>query len=199
MNSNSLDKYITPNMMNLTDTYAVKILICYFLRQINRPITPLQLTEIATDDGIVNYFVFTEALNQLLEAKTISLEEQHGEEYYVLSEMAKIGADDFKRFVPKSFRDKILSSGLRFFARLKNQNDVKVNISERERGFEVNAVCTDGGLTLMDLRLYAPDREQAELLADKIAMNPADFYGRVLDFALDNEEYNPEPKEVNGL
>ncbi len=196
---NSFDKYITPGMMDLTDTYAVKILICYFLRQINRPITPLQLTEIATDDGIVNYFVFTEAMNQLLEAKTIILEEQDGEEYYVLTDKAKNGAEDFKKFVPQSFRNKILSSGLKFFAKLKNRNDVKVSVSERERGFCVDAVCTDGGLTLMDLKLYAPDREQAELLSDKILMNPADFYAKVLDFALENEEYKPEPKEVSGL
>ena len=193
------DKYITPNMLNLTDTYAVKILICYFLRQINRPITPIQLTEIATDDGIVNYFVFTEAINQLLEAKTITLEEQDGEEVYVLSEIAKFGADDFKQMVPKSFRDKILSSGLKFFAKMKNQNDVKVSITEQERGFSVNAMCTDGGLTLMDLKLYAPDREQAQLLADKIMMNPSDFYSKVLDYAIENEEYEPEAKEVNDL
>ena len=190
------DKYITPNMLNLTDTYAVKILICYFLRQINRPITPLQLTEIATDDGIVNYFVFTEAINQLLDAKTITLEEQDGEEYYVLSELAKLGADDFKRIVPKSFRDKILGSGLRFFAKLKNEKDVKVSITEQERGYTVGIHCTDGPLMLMDLRLYAPDREQAELLRDQIIKNPADFYGRVLDFALENEDYKPELKEV---
>lgn len=190
------DKYITPNMMNLTDTYAVKILICYFLRQINRPITPMQLTEIATDDGIVNYFVFTEAINQLLDAKTITIDEQDGEEYYVLSDLAKIGADDFKRIVPKSFRDKILGSGLRFFAKLKNEKDVKVSISEQERGYTVGIHCTDGPLMLMDLRLYAPDREQAELLADQIIKNPADFYGRVLDFALNNEDYKPEITEV---
>lgn len=191
------DKYITPNMLNLTDAYAVKILICYFLRQINRPITPMQLTEIATDDGILNYFVFTEAMNQLLEAKTVTLEEQDGEEVYVLSELAKFGADDFKKIVPKSFRDRILASGLRFFAKLKNSNDVKVSVSEQNRGFQVGISCTDGGLTLMDLKLYAPDREQADLLAEKIMQNPADFYAKVLDFALENEEYRPDVKEIN--
>ena len=193
------DKYTTENMLNLTDTYAVKILICYFLRQINRPITPLQLTEIATDDGIINYFVFTEAMNQLLEAKTVTLESDGDEEFYVLSEIGKIGADDFKRIVPKVFRNKILSSGLKFFAKMKNRNDVRVSVTEQERGYSVNAVCTDGGLVLMDLKLYAPDREQAQLLADKIALNPTDFYSRVLDFAIENEEYNPEAKEVDDL
>ena len=51
------DKFI-PASLTLDDTYAIKILICYFMRQIDRPITHNQLAEIATADGSVNYFVF---------------------------------------------------------------------------------------------------------------------------------------------
>ena len=192
----NLEKYISSGMMNLTDTYAIKILVCYFLKQINRPITPEQLIEIATEDGLINYFIFTEAINQLLEAKTLILEERDGEQYYVLTEMARIGADDFKTMVPRAFRDKILTSGLKFFARLKNENDVKISYTEQQKGWSVNVLCTEGGLTLMDPKLYAPDREQAEILGEKIMLNPVDFYGKVLDYALENEEYNPEPIDV---
>lgn len=192
----NLEKYISSGMMNLTDTYAIKILVCYFLKQINRPITPEQLIEIATEDGLINYFIFTEAINQLLEAKTLILEERDGEQYYVLTEMARIGADDFKTMVPRAFRERILTSGLKFFARLKNENDVKISYTEQQKGWSVNVLCTEGGLTLMDLKLYAPDREQAEILGEKIMLNPVDFYGKVLDYALENEEYNPEPIDV---
>lgn len=192
----NLEKYISSGMMNLTDTYAIKILVCFFLKQINRPITPEQLIEIATEDGLINYFIFTEAINQLLEAKTLILEERDGEQYYVLTEMARIGADDFKTMVPRAFREKILTSGLKFFARLKNENDVKISYTEQQKGWSVNVLCTEGGLTLMDLKLYAPDREQAEILGEKIMLNPVDFYGKVLDYALENEEYNPEPIDV---
>lgn len=196
---NNFDRFTTPNMLSLNDSYAVKILICYFLRQINRPITPLQLTEIATADHTVNYFVFTEVIESMLNSGMLRLEESDGESYYVLSENARAGADDFKNYVPKIFRDKILSSGLKFFAKLKNDNDVKVSVSKQGRGFFVNCICTDGGAVLMDLKLYAPDMEQAKMLADKILMNPADFYGKVIDFAISNEEYSPEVKEVDEL
>lgn len=196
------DNLMSPNMLELNDTYAVKILICYFLHQINRPLTPDQLTEIATGDGIINYFIFTEAMNQLLEAGTVRLEQMDwgenadGEQVYVLSELAKAGADDFKRMVPTVLRDKILSSGLKFFAKLKNEHDVKTTVTETERGYSVGVHCTDGPFLLMDLKLYAPDREQAELLREKITENPADFYAKILDFALENKEYRPEPREV---
>lgn len=195
----NFDKYVTPNMLSLTDTYAVKILLCYFLRQINRPITPDQLTEIATADGVLNYFIYTEALNQMLEAGTITIEESDGEKYYHLSPMGRAGAEDFKKIVPKSFREKILSSGLKFFAKLKNDRDVKISITEQQKGYMVNCLCTDGNMVLMDMKLFAPDKEQATMLADKIMLNPSDFYGKVLDFAVNNEEYKPSPEEVDDL
>lgn len=195
----NFDKYVTPNMLNLTDTYAVKILICYFLRQINRPITPDQLTDIATNDGVLNYFVFMEAMNQMLESGTITIEESDGEQYYVLSPIGRAGADDFKKIVPRSFRERILSSGLKFFAKLKNDRDVKVSITEQNRGYTVNCLCTDVGMVLMDLKLFAPDKEQANMLADKIMLNPSDFYGKILDYAVTNEDYKPDPKEVDEL
>ena len=65
----NFEKFLTPNMLSLTDSYAVKILICYFLKEIDRPVTPEQLTEIALSDGILNYFYYTEAMNSMLEAK----------------------------------------------------------------------------------------------------------------------------------
>lgn len=193
------NRFTTSNMLNLTDTYAVKILICYFLRQINRPITPMQLTEIATADGTVNYFIYTEVIDQMLESGMIYLEETDGEQYYVLSDRARAGADDFKKYVPKLFRNKILSSGLKFFAKLKNDNDVKVSVTSQGKGYLVGCTCTDSGTVLMDLKLYAPDMEQANMLASKIMMNPSDFYGKVIDFAIDNEEYEPEVREVDDL
>ncbi len=196
----NFDRFITPNMLNLTDSYAVKILICYFLRQIDRPITPDQLTEIATVDGVINYFIYTEAIEQMLEAGTIITEtDDNGIEYYVLSKIGRAGADDFKKLVPKSFRDRILASGLKFFAKLNNEQNVKCDIAKTDSGYEVNCVCTDNNLLLMDLKLFAPDFEQATMLKEKIMLNPAEFYGKVLDFASDNTEYKPEPEEVEDI
>ncbi|MBR5120984.1 MAG: DUF4364 family protein, partial [Oscillospiraceae bacterium] len=111
-------------------------------------------------------------------------------------ETGRAGAEDFKKIVPKSFRDKILSSGLKFFAKLKNDNDVKVSVSEQGKGYSVNCICTDGGIKLMELKLYAPDEEQARMLADKILINPTDFYAKVIDFASNNQEYEPDTKEI---
>lgn len=192
------DKFI-PASLTLDDTYAIKILICYFMRQIDRPITHNQLAEIATADGSVNYFVFSGVLAGMIDSGMIIPKTIDSEEYYTLSENAYEGANDFKRMVPKSFRDRILTSGLKFFAKLKNDNDVKIDTVRMDRGYSVNCVCKEGELTLMELKLFAPDEEQAQMLADKIRDNPADFYAKVIDYALENEEYEPQPEEVTDI
>lgn len=192
----NFDKYITPNMLSLTDSYAVKILICYFLNQIDRPVTPDQLTEIATADNIINYFYYTEAIEAMLEAKTILKETIDGVEYFTLSELGRAGAESFKTIVPKSFRDKILSSGMKLFAKLRIEHDVKCDIEKLEKGFSVSCFCKDMDVILMDLKLFAPDFEQASLIKEKILLNPTEFYSNVLDYVLDNKEYIPDIAEI---
>lgn len=192
----SFDKYVTPNMLNLTDIYAVKVLICYFLNQINRPVSPRQLTEIATGDGIVNYFFFMEAISSMLETGMVTLEDLNGSPEYVLQEKGKRCAVEFKSIVPKSFRDRIMSAGMQFFARLKNESMVKVTISEHEHGCTLDCACMDANdVALMKLSLFAPDKEQAELMRDKLMLNPAAFYGKVVDFLLENEKQEFLPPE----
>ena len=65
------EAHISENMKNISDVYEVQILLAYFLGQINQLCTPNQLTEIATGEGVVNYFVYTEAVSRMLENGTL--------------------------------------------------------------------------------------------------------------------------------
>ena len=48
--------------------------------------------------------------------------------------------------------------------------------------------CPDQNGDLMDLKLFAPDMEQAQLIGDKIMLDPVGFYGRIIDLVLSNKE-----------
>ena len=182
---------ITPDILNPTDEYEVKILLAYFMHQIDRPLTPNQLTEIATGDGIVNYFLYSEAVNEMLKNGLIAIEEIEGINHYVLTERGKDGALSFKKYVSKSVRDRIYAAGLRFFSKLKNSRDVTFDITPLEKGYSVHCKCSDNGLLLMDMTLFAPDKEQADYIKSKIMINPTDFYCKVMDYIIENEEYIP--------
>ncbi len=191
----NLEDFISTNMKNISEVYMIQILLAYFLNQINQLCTPNQLTEIATGEGIVNYFDYTAAITAMLENKTIELKEIGGTEYYVLTEKGSSGAENFKKQVPKSLRDKIYAAGLRLFAKLKNERDIIFDITENSRGYNVHCKCCDGDLVLMDINLFAPDEEQANYIKSKIQMNPTDFYCKVVDYIIENEEYVPRLSE----
>ena len=158
------EAHISENMKNISDVYEVQILLAYFLGQINQLCTPNQLTEIATGEGVVNYFVYTEAVSRMLENGTLELAEIEGTNYYRLTEKGIEGAEKFKKLVPKSFRDKIYAAGLRLFVKLKNDRDVSFDIKPAKRGYNVHCRCCDDDMVLMDITLYAPDQEQANYI-----------------------------------
>ena len=185
------EEFISNDMKNVSEVYQVQILLAYFLNQINHLCTLNQLLEIATGDGIVNYFVYTEAVSSMLDNGVIEQVEIEGTTYYRLTEKGRVGSETFKKQVPKSFRDKIYASGLRLFARLKNERDVSFNVEKTDKGYMVNCKCMDNEIPLMDITLFAPDEEQANYIKAQIKMNPTDFYCNVLDFIISNKEYVP--------
>ena len=182
-------------MLVLNDVYEAKILLAYFLFQIDRPVTPMQMLEICEASGVMVYFLYTEAITKMEESGTVERVDIEGTECLVLSESAKEGAEDTKAIVPKSLRKKILATGLMFFARLKNERDVKIETTEHGKGYLVRCCCKEGSTTLMDLTLYAPDAEQAEFIKAKMNADPSALYSRVVDYVIDNQEYLPDVRE----
>ncbi len=195
MDTERSDLNVSPTGYYPVDVYEVKILLAYFLARINRPVTPAQLLQIATGDGIVDYFLYTESVSQMLDGGIISLTEQEGTEYYILTEQGRKGAESFKNIVIKSVRDRIYSAGLKLFARLKAEQDARFEITPGGAGYQVRCVCKDGDITLMDMTLFAPDKEQAEHIKARILMNPSEFYAKVIDYVVDNREYVPDISE----
>lgn len=193
------ENFISGEMRKLTDVYQVQILLAYFLNQINQKCTPNQLAEIATGEGVVNYFIYIEAVNQMLKNGTLEAVKADGGEYYALTPKGREGAEKFKKQVPKSIRDRIYASGLRLFARLKNERDVTFEITRLKKGYSVHCSCRDNEIVLMDITLFAPDEEQAEYIKTKIKMNPTDFYCKVVDYIIDNEEYAPDISEEENI
>ncbi|SDB51310.1 protein of unknown function [Ruminococcaceae bacterium FB2012] len=193
-NGNSY-KGISTDIYNPRDVYEVKILLAYFLNRIDRPVTPAQMLEIIRSDDCVSYFLYVEAVEQMKNNGTLALVEREGTEYYVLTDAGREGAESLKDLVSKSVRDRIYASGLKLFAKLRAEREMKFEITPQGTGYSVRCFLEEGSVTLLDLRLFAPDREQADFIKSKILMNPSEFYSRVLDYVIANEEYVPDLNE----
>lgn len=173
----------------IKDMPTLNILLCYLLNRIERPVETEQLYEIAMETGIINYFCYQESVNYLLKNELFAKEKNdNGKEYYIILPKGKICAEQLKSYAPKSCRDKIVTVALKYFARLKYEQEVKIEYIPAETGCYINIRCIDPKYDLMDMKLFAPDMEQAELVGNKIMLNPAGFYRKIIEMVLSNEE-----------
>ena len=173
----------------IKDVPTLNILLCYLLYKIDRPVNTDQLYDIAIGTGVINYFYYQDSIGYLLKNGLISkkTDEKNGE-CFVLCPKGKECAKQLKNYAPKSYRDKLVLAALRYFARIKYEKELKIEYEPVGNGYYVHVRCIDSSFDLMDMRLYAPDMTQAKLIGERILLNPAGFYGKVIEVALTNEE-----------
>ncbi|MCI6559798.1 MAG: DUF4364 family protein [Ruminococcus sp.] len=173
----------------IKDVPTLNILLCYLLYKIDREVEIEHLYEIAVSTGLVNYFYYQDSIDYLLKNDCIAIKKnKNDEDCYVLQPKGKDCAKELKKYAPKSYRDKLVLGALRYFARLKYEQEIKIEYIPVENGYYTHVRCLDLKCDLMDLKLYAPDLTQAKLLGERIMLNPAGFYGKIIELALSNEE-----------
>lgn len=173
----------------IKDVPTLNILLCYLLYKINKPIEVEHLYEIAVSTGLINFFYYQDSIDYLLNNECLSLEKNKSDiDCYVLQPKGRVCAKQLKTYAPKSYRDKLVLAAYRYFARLKYEQEIKIEYEPVGNGYYTHVRCLDLTCDLMDLKLYAPDLTQAKLLGEKIMLNPAGFYGKIVELALSNEE-----------
>ncbi len=172
----------------ITDLPMLNILICYLLYKIDKPVGTENLYDILISTECVNFFLYNDSIDYLLKNGHIKIEEKNGEKNYILLPKGKACARELKTYAPKAYRDRLVLAALRYFTRLKYEQEIKIDFETLENGCYVCVRCLDSYSDLMDLKLFAPDMTQAKLIADRIMLNPAGFYSKVVELALSNKE-----------
>ena len=168
----------------LNSVHSVKILLCYILEKLNRPVTEEQLRLISEDSGVINYFYYSDALAELIENGSVISDNGS----ISLTEKGRLGSEYFNRYIPLVFRKKLLKAAFGFFIREQNENVCSCDVSEITEGCMVSFALSDGGRELINMSFFAPDRSQGELIAERIKSNPPGAYKKILSFLLDNSE-----------
>lgn len=172
----------------IRDIPTINILLCYLIHKIGKPVEAEQLYEIAISTGVINYFSYLDSVDYLIKNKLLTLEKIDGTDHFVITPKGTACAKELKKYAPKSYRDQLVLAALRYFTRLKYEQELKVEYIPIENGYYTHIRCLDANNDLMDLKLFAPDLTQAKLIGEKIMLNPSGFYGKVIELALSNEE-----------
>lgn len=173
----------------LDDPSHICILICNILKRFDGRLPEQWLYDIMVKKCEINYFMYSEAIGFLQENRSIVLEKDNtGADVYFLTNKGYITADGLRSMVPKLFRDQVMLHALRYISHQRALRDLEITYEPEKSGCAVCLRCMDKTREMFFLRIQAPSRESAELLGERVLRNPAGFFGRILDLALNNEE-----------
>ena len=179
MLTDGFDEGVAPG--GLKDADDIKILICYLLKSVGRPLSFDNLNEILQHDGLCNYFGFASALHELLVSGHVDLLKDGGVEYYKATGLGEATAALFERRLPVTVREKAVNAAVRLLARIKRESENRVEIAQNTSGgFEVTCTVYDMGDTLMSVKLLVADRAQAESVKRQFQTNPEIVYKGML-------------------
>ena len=159
----------------------IRLLICYLLKTVGKPIEKSQLNDCLLDNGIANYFEINQAISELLSNATIDMQIIDNEECYVALERGREIADNLSSDLPKTVRERSLNSIIESMTLKKSQQDNKVEILPADdNGYFVKITMSDKDTVILNLELYAADFRSAQILKKNFLKDPVKFYSAVI-------------------
>ncbi len=166
----------------LYDDDKIKLILLYLLNELDGAYDFQTISEIIVWDSSINYFVFTDCFNQLLENGSIEkkLDSESGKELYYISQSGKISIEAVEDSLLKFIKERIMRSATRLLAFKKDGSNVSTSIQEKDDGYELCCAIKNKKFNLLELKLYFDNKEEAELLQLGFDQRAEHIYSSIL-------------------
>jgi len=168
-------------MQNDTTT-LYKLMILYFLNQVDYPLTNAQMSGFLLEREYTNYFTIQQVISDLLDAELIRSETIRNSSYFRITDEGKDTLNFFQDKISDAIKDDI-----RVFLR-ENQYELREEVStpadyyEQKKGeFIVRCRILEHDSTLLDLSLAVPSAEKAIHICDSWREKSQDIYAMLID------------------
>ena len=164
----------------LREQPEIKLLICYLLKALDKPLTRTQINEILQEYRIANYFEINGAISELVNGGQVASEIVDGDEVVSITSKSKIDVARIERSLPKSIREKAVKAALKILTRDRIKKESKVEIEKLEHGFHVTFTILDVETELLKITLYVADERQIEIVKENFFNNAVGIYSNII-------------------
>lgn len=165
-----------PSIM-LDDIFDIRVFVCYLLDSFGS-LTEKQINDISVLSDAVNYFELVEALSGMEEKELVSIEKNGNVKTYTLLPQGKIVLKEFLQHIPRSIQEKSTTAGEKVLEQAKLERSIKCHITKSSDGhynLTVKFLNEFGGPDLLEIKVFAPTREQAQEMQKRFLENPTDI------------------------
>ena len=171
----------------------IKIFICYLLNSVPRQLSAELVTGVMLSGAIANYYEIKSATEELIENKIVF---KNSDGTLSLSDNGKTIAKTLYSTLPSTVRTRAMNSAMLLISRLVNEEENKAEIVPCGSGYTVKCSVMDGELSLLNLDIYAPDKENASRIADSFLEAPQQLYKVMLAFLIGDEAVFGKPQAI---
>ena len=179
---------LTPGGSN--KVYEARILICFLFNLLNKPMSKTDINNILQYQGLINYFTFAQAFNDLIDDSQVQICENllyinknnNNEVKYILTPKGKETVDVFKDTIAVTVKERLLNSAEEYLKNLKLEQDNVVKIRKVDDGYMVSCRVKDIGSDLINLEIFSPDKDTAEKIKKNFILKSLELYQTIFEF-----------------
>lgn len=164
----------------LRSRQEIKLLICFLLESLEKPLSKGQINEIVQEHGLANYFDVNQSLSELVESGTVSAEPYEEQEWLTLTEKGRDAAKVLESDLPRSVREKALNSAIKLQTKTRHERENKIEVEKLENGYHVTFTMSDKNDILMRLTVYVADITQVETVKQGFLEDPVSLYSGII-------------------
>ncbi len=163
----------------------VKALILYISRSAATALTQENFTEIVLNDGLVNYFDFSQAFQELLQEGLLDILSVEESDKYVITEIGAQTEQLYEKKLPFNVKKKTLAALTKVLAKIQRDSSTHTEILPTTGGFHVVCRLSEKEQTLLEYTVLVPDEMQAHMIADQFAKYPTEKYQAIMSALID--------------
>ncbi len=175
-----------PELGGLHNIPDIKALVLFLLKEAGCPMRESRITDILMADGLVEYFDYTQAVEQLLIAGMIDIASLDDPGSYRITKQGLEVEQEYEQQLPHNVKSKTLEA-LRQDQRLQQEKDqTYAEIAPSESGFTVTCTIREGGETMLSYQILVPDQKDAYYAAERFRENPSLYYQKIMELVMDH-------------
>lgn len=165
----------------LRNCNEIRLLVCYLLKAIDKPIPRTLVVDAILNDGLANYFEINEAIAELLKGGNIDRDIVDGEEVLTVTARGRNSAELLETTLPKTVREKSVNAAIKLTTLAQNKRENEI-LTEKlpDGGYNVTFVLGSKGDELMRLTVFVADGMQLEVVKNNFLEDPVKLYSSII-------------------
>ena len=162
----------------IRDKLEIKFLILYIAARVSEPLPLEGMQELTMCDDGIDYFDFSECLNDLVRTEHLRVTEDGR---YVITDKGRKNSNICESSLPYSVRQLSDRHIAAYNKEALRRQQVQSHVTQRENGtYTVTLKLRDDVDSLMELELMVADKESGQALAERFQREPEKVYGQII-------------------